>query len=236
MDMNPFKSVSDYATMLNKIAISTFSVAVSSVIVLRWQFQSLDSFLSNLNTMVPVAGGINFPVGTLLPAFLVALLSRIFKCHDRISDLFGIRQRFDVGEILLPLAVGSGSSLTVDGIRNVKKQRESLMNKVFYKYASSTKEKSTIDHHYITMALDQWCWYWIVLEATSIVFLLGATFFVASRYLSAALSLAGVLLAIGILQIIRQQCAIYALQEVEAILEDRQRAQSVAEGFHAVQS
>jgi hypothetical protein len=165
---------------------------------------------------------------------VLAAFSRIFKLHDRISDIFLIRQRFDVSEILFPLAIGSGASLNIDQIRTFKKERNSLMYKVFYKYASSTPGKAVIDSHYITMALDQWCWYWIVLEVTFLGFVLAATFLITGRYFLAAIFFAGVLGTVGVLQFIRNLCSDYTLQEVEAILEKSNRKVQIAEVFRAL--
>jgi len=234
MEFNLFKSVGDYSAMIAKIAISTFVAALFSVVLLRLQFAALDELLSPLSISISLTYGITLPLGTVLPALIVALASRVFKLHDRISDLFHIRKRFDVGEILFPLAIGSGANLTGDQIRRIKNERRSLMYKVFYKYASGTKEKAVIDSHYITMALDQWCWYWIVLEMTVLAFLLGAVFFSTTRYFLAAVFFAGVLLALVILLLIRNECAKYAMQEVEAILEQAERKHEVAEAFRAL--
>jgi len=234
MSFNPFETVGDYPKMLIKIATSTFVAAILALALLRQQFAPVDKLLEPLSIPIPVAGGLDLPLGTVLPAFLLAGLSRIFKLHDRISDLFLIRQRFDVSEILFPLAIGSGASLNGDQIRAIRNGRESLMYKVFYKYASSTPGKAVIDSHYITMALDQWCWYWIVIEVTFLVFVLGATFLLTARYLLAATFFAGVLGAVGVLQLIRNLCSDYALQEVEAILEKPQRKLEVGEVFRAL--
>ena len=204
------------------------------LVLLRQQFASVNNLLEPLSIPIPLVGGLSLPLGTVLPAFLLATLSRIFKLHDRISDLFLIRQRFDVSEILFPLAIGSGASLNGDQIRAIKRDRESLMYKVFYKYASSTPGKAVIDSHYITMALDQWCWYWIVLEVTFLAFVLAATFLLTGRYFLAAIFFAGVLAAVGVLQLIRNLCSDYALQEVEAILEESGRKLEIAEVFRAL--
>jgi hypothetical protein len=233
MDFSAFKAVGDYPKMLNKIALSTFAGAILAVWLLRYELPALDNLLKPLSLQIQVAGGFSLPFGTLLPAFVVAALSRIFKLHDRISDVFHIRQRFDVSEILFPMAIGSGASLTGNQIRAIKKNRESMMYKV-YKYASSTPGKAVIDSHYITLALDQWSWYWIVLEQTFLAFVLAVTFCMTARYSLAATFLGVVLVAIGVLQFIRNLCSDYALQEVEAILGDSARRLEVAEAFRAL--
>jgi len=172
MDLDFFKAVGDYPKMLNKIAVSTFTGTILAIWLLRYEVPALDNLLKPLSVPIKVFGDVNLPLGTILPALVVAALSRMFKLHDRISDIFRIRQRFDVGEILFPMAIASGASLSGDQIRAIRKNCKSMMYKVFYKYASSTAGKAVIDSHYITMALDQWCWYWIVLELTFLAFVL----------------------------------------------------------------
>lgn len=234
MSLNPFKTVGDYPMMLNKIAASTFLVALGGLALLRHEFVSVRSILDPVGISIPIESGLSLPLGLVLPALLFAILSRMFKLHDRVSDLFRIRQRFDVSEILFPLAMGSGPHLTTDQMRAIKKNRESLMYKVFYKYASSTPGKAVIDSHYITMALDQWCWYWVVIEATVIAFVLAATFLLTRHYLLADVLFIAVLAALGVLQLLRKFCSDYALQEVEAILQQADRKLEVAEVFRAL--
>ena len=75
------------------------------------------------------------------------------KLHDRLSDILHIRERFDISHILFPLALASGAACTVEQIWKIKRNRQDLMYKVFYKYASSSPGKSQIELHYITLAL-----------------------------------------------------------------------------------
>jgi hypothetical protein len=234
MDLDVFKTVGDYPKMLNKIGLSTFVGAILSVWLIRHELPSFNSYLSPLSVPIPVGSGLNIPFGTILPAFAVAALARIFKLHDRLSDVFRIRQRFDVSEILLPMTIISGASLNGAQVRALRKNRVEMMYKVFYKYASSSEGKAVIDSHYITMALDQWCWYWIMLEQTFLAGVLAGTFWVTARYALAATFLTLILVAIGLLQIIRGSCSDYALQQVEQILGDTPRKLEVAEEFRAL--
>jgi len=234
MAFDIFSTVGDYPKMLNKIALCTLIVSIAAIWFLRTQFPAFDSHLKPLNLPISVGAGINVPLATFALALMFAFIARVIKLHDRLSDVFGIRQRFDVSEILFPLALGAGASITTDQIRSLKKQRESLMYKSFYAYASSTPGKAVIDSHYITMALDQWCWYWVVLETTFIVFVLAITFLVAKHFETAAILLLLILTFIGVLQVIRKLCSDYALQEVEAILTDVQRKLAISGVFSAL--
>lgn len=233
MDFNPFTTAGDYPKMLNKIATFTFFGALLSIWLLRYEIPYLDNILKPFSVSIPI-GGVSISFGTLLPAFVIATISRFLKLHDRISDLFGIRRRFDVSEILLPMATASGAAIDTDQIRTAKTSRKSLMYRVFYKYASGTKGKAAIDSHYIIMALDQWSWYWILLELTFLALLVAATLGATAHYQLAMWFLIGVMLALALLQAIRKFCSDYALQEVEAILENPARRLEIAEVFRAL--
>src|SRR5207249_3941140 len=121
----------------------------------------------------------------ILPAFLVALLFRIFKMHDRLSDVFGIRKRFDLDEILAPLSKGAGVPFTKPMRARATSRRDSLMASVFYAYASGTEGKAKIDPHLVTMALDQWSWFWILAEAVFVMVATGVALLIAGRYKAA---------------------------------------------------
>lgn len=233
MSWKPFASVGDYPTMLNKIATFNFGASILAIMLIRSQIQAVEDALAPFNITVPVLG-IPLPLGTILPAFGVAFLSRALKLHDRLSDLFRIRQRFDVVAILLPLAAATGGIANAGVVRKIKTKREDLMYATFYKYASSTPGKAVIDSHYITMALDQWTWYWILLEAATLATLCALALFVAGQYWIAALLLMGVLAAAWLLQFIRYYCAEYALQQVEQILSDPARQQAIGAEFSAL--
>jgi hypothetical protein len=84
--------------------------------------------------------------------------------HDRLSDLFGIRRRFDRNNILLPLVTMSGARLTPSQITSLVTHRTETMREVFYRYASSRQETPVVDKHDIERALDAWNWYWIFVE------------------------------------------------------------------------
>jgi hypothetical protein len=77
----------------------------------------------------------------LVIAFVVAGLTHMFQFHDRISDVLGIRRRFDRKSILVPLSQRVGSVVTKDKKAKIGRHRYELMRLVFYKYASSGSDK-----------------------------------------------------------------------------------------------
>lgn len=218
MSLNPFATVGNYPAMLTKIATWTFFVSLGATAVLRLRLPAVEGALGFFSFAIPVAG-IEFPVGTLVPAFAMALISRVAKLHDRLSDLTGIRRRFDRQEILLPLASASGAELTLDQLGRLDANRNNLMGQAFYRFVSSDSSKSKIDTHYVTMALDQWSWYWVVLEALFVVGVAGGVLYVFGDYRLGGLAAWIILGGTALLQWIRSSCSEYAADEIREILK-----------------
>lgn len=228
-----FFAISDYSSMLNRIGWVTFGVWILSVYTLNQRFEPIRMHLPQGNVKVP---GTDFEVqaGVLIAAAVLAGLCRAFKLHDRLSDLFRIRHRFDVKEILLPLASASGKALSINQQAAVETKRRDLMGQVFYKYASSTSKEPAVDRHNITMALDQWSWYWIVLEAAAVA---STTALVSVWFRDFRLGfwcLVGVLGASWLTQLLRAHSVRYARDQIKLILEDEDRRKAVFQVFDAL--
>jgi len=99
---------------------------------------------------------------------VAAWISYSLRLHDRISDLFGIRARFDRNYILLPLAILTGSQLSAFQLNRMGANRDSLMRRVFYRYASTRAERPLVDRHDIEAAIEIWSWYWVLVEGTAV--------------------------------------------------------------------
>src|SRR5664279_4659483 len=112
MTLSPFSTISSYAAMLNKIATATFSVSVVAFGLLYWQVPAVSGFVPSWPVKIPETE-VEVPLVVLVGALAFALFSRAIKLHDRLSDLFGIRDRFDVQAILLPMAAASGAALSL---------------------------------------------------------------------------------------------------------------------------
>lgn len=233
-DLNPFSSPKDYSEMLTKIAFGTFVVALFATYVARKQVPEIDAALKPYDLKAKVFE-LEIAIGYVLPAAAVAIISRAIKLHDRISDLLGIRRRFDIAEILLPLARGAGVPVDADKEARIEKARGSLMVSCFYAYASSTAEKAVIDKHLIVRALDQWSWYWIVVEAAVVAAILAIILTVGGQVgLAVGIVAVGALAVPVALHFLRKQCAEYAHREVDAILQDATRKDSVSKAFCAI--
>jgi hypothetical protein len=175
--------------------------------------------------------GLSLPLGAVLPAFIFAFGARAIKLHDLISDICGIRQRFDVHNILMPVARAIGAQVTTSQLKNNRRQ---LMAEVFYKYISKDTGTSVIDRHYTTMAFDQWSWYWILLEMSIVSAITAGVLLFAGAPFTAAILLILILLTLWALRVIRALCSKYASQQVHEILSDDNRKREVEGIFRAL--
>lgn len=113
---------------------------------------------------------LNLNVAGALIAVIVALFSRAFALHNLVSNVFGLRRRFDFNNILLPLAEKVGFQPTPTQMSAMKDNRKELMYEVFYKYASSRDENQIAGRHNVEHAMDAWSWFWWPIEASVFVF------------------------------------------------------------------
>lgn len=231
MSINPFASVKDYPSMLIRIGEGTFVASLLALIVLRMNVPAIESALSPFTTRVPILGGFDLPMGTVLPAAAIALLSRVLRLHDLISDAFRVRQRFDLHEILSPLAIGSGATITLAQFRQIANRRKQLMQDVFYTYASSGERVAKIDPHTIGRALDQWGWYWVVAETTFVALITSCVLLLAGVSSWASVLLILSLCLLCVLQFLRAECATYALAEVVRDPQGRNEAERDRDGL-----
>jgi len=235
MKFLPFSTVENYPQMLSKISIFTFVASAFALYLLRIEIRPLDQALAPYSLNLTISGlSFELPFGTIVPALVLALIFRMVKLHDRVSDLLRIRKRFDVYKILIPMALATGANLSISRIKKLEEKRHELMNNVFYKYASGTKEKAQIDPHYITMALDQWSWYWIIIEIDVVAGISSIILFATGKPIPTFWLLAGILCSIALLQFILKSCTVYAFQEIEQILGDEKRKQEIRKTFNAI--
>lgn len=232
----PRLTVSNYAEMLRKLSTSMLFVAAACVWLLRLKVPTIDNVLKNIDYITPdkiaMFASVKIPFGTFLPAFLCALISEVFKLHDRISDLFRIRKKFDLRWILIPSALLSGSRLSFSQFKKIKIERERLMGEVFYEFASSTSPK--IDSHTIIQALTAWSWYWLCAETVVIIFLTAAIFSYFQFFFETVLLLCGVFLLFLLMQWLWRECSNYADSQIRQILSDSNRKRIVSRVFNAL--
>jgi hypothetical protein len=175
---------------------------------------------------------INLP-GALI-AGILAWLAYVVQLHDRISDLFRIRQRFDTGSILLPLAALVGATLSASRLNRLRADRDTLMRAVFYRFASSSAEKPLVDPHDIQHALSAWSWFWIMVEGSAVAVLGFTTAVIFGAWGTASLLGGAAIVAMAAAMLLHSRLERYARPQIERIASDEVAAAAVRDAFNAL--
>ncbi|MFA5192977.1 MAG: hypothetical protein WC740_19895 [Verrucomicrobiia bacterium] len=165
----------------------------------------------------------------VLVPLAVALLSRVFRLHDKISDLFYIRFAFDTFNILFPMATLSGHDLTPRLKAAIRSAREPAMYAVFYRYAGFPEPR--IDRQLVRTALDNWGWFWVAVESFALI--LVTTICLLSMNAQRDVGLCATILLVLLAFLVLQWfvCRATAAKEVRAVLEDSERKSAVRAYF-----
>ena len=217
--------------MLNKIGLFTFLDAVVLTLVIANILNPINRALYARDWHVRVMS-IELPLLVVLPGVPIALFARIIRLHDKLSDLFRIRQHFDVSRILLPLADAVGYKPSEKALKALKTGRKRAMRKTFYRYASF--EEPAISKALVLSAIDIWTWYWVLLEFLFLLVITASLFFAFHALRPAFFTLAafGVLLLVFLTAF--PVCARKASDQIEEIVSDPRRAAKIRLEFSAL--
>jgi hypothetical protein len=235
MALNPLAPVTDYQSMLNRIFWFTSAGALGAVALLRANLSAIDAALAPIDFDLRTGSGDVLPIpgGYLLPAIAVGLVVRVFRPHQYLSRMLGVRERFEIDVIIAELAGRSGVDAAQLPDDVLVACRHDLMRRTFYRFTSS--ESPVIDRQLIHQALDAWSWFWISVEVTLNFVLTGLVLIAANCCTIGAQTLGGTLLlaAIGI-PAIHSQCKRYAVAQVHAIMSEPARAAIVRREIDAL--
>jgi hypothetical protein len=233
INLNPLKKVTDYQSMLDRIFIFTLVSTVICIWCIRSYWPWLNELLVKYDFELPISTiKIPIPAATFLPAFVIAIIARSIKLHDRISDLFRIRYYFDTRKIITPIAKRVGVS--AEQIPRLFVKRNHYMRKIFYEYASSTNPK--IDTHNIIEALDNWSWFWCWIESWSIWFVTGLIIiFLGFISVGITMILGASLIVFVFTLFYWPQCVKYVNAQIEDIFDDPQREAEIKACLNALQ-
>jgi hypothetical protein len=162
-------TVKDYPSMLKFIAFGTSAVMLVCFAVLYNNSQIVKELFQSIPNYTTKVKGIPISTHYLIPPLVWFFISYFFRVHDKISNIFKIRYHFDCQYILLPMANDVGIALKKQEREKIFQARNSLMRKVFYKYADSTDPK--ISKHNIYKALTNWALYWTCIESITLLLL-----------------------------------------------------------------
>ena len=228
MSMNPLAPVIDYQSMLNRICCVVAVGTLAAVWILRTNLPALDDAWGPAEAQwQDGAGGVlPLPLGYLLPAIVIGLVSRVFRVHRRVSAWLGISEHFDIEVILSELATGVGVDTRRIDAAQWTSRRRALMRNAFYRFVGGASPQ--IDHHLVHQSRDVWSWFWTGVE-TTLLFVLTSLVLVAGGAYAAGFMTLGATLAIAgfALPAIRGQCRRYAIAQVNAILADPVRRRRV---------
>ena len=107
------------------------------------------------------------------------------------------------------------------------------MNRVFYRYAGSSDAK--IPLHYITMALDDWTWLWIITEFQVYGLIALGLLLWSEAYAHAAVLLGVMWVGLLAMYWLERICAGHAHTEVSLILDDETRCKEIRAALGAIQ-
>ena len=158
----PFDRPTNYNEMLNKIGAFTFLEALALTWYAAWASNTVASVLNAYTVPILRYSRSSFQFLYVATAAVIALVARIPKLHNKLSDLFGIRQTFDLYRILIPLAGAVGLPVNKVFSATLKVRRKEAMQRTFYRYASFEEPK--ISKALVLSAIDTWTWYWILSE------------------------------------------------------------------------
>lgn len=219
----------DYSDMLKRIFWTTFTSGILCAFILAAASPHMHSFLESVRIKadVPFVKGLK-ALYVLIP-LLIAGVSRAIYLHDKISDVFHIRDRFDTRHILYPLAKATGLPLGKEQKKRICKARRDAMYAVFYPYAGFKNPK--IDSQLIRNALDAWGWFWVAVEAVVMFILTLVIVTILRQWLFVSICVAVNLLLFMFLWYQGSICKRNALREVGAIVADATRKQEIQNYF-----
>ncbi len=231
--MFPFDRPTSYGEMLNKIGIFTFLSALGLTLVVAYFVPSIKAFLNSDPTTVEILT-MKIPLLFVVPPAIIGLVARILKLHDRVSDLFGLRARFDLYRVLIPLC--GALQISVDkGFRDkLSARRTSAMERTYYAYASFEDPK--ISRALVLSAIDRWTWYWVLAETCVLLGIAATVLLVFRAYAGACLALITLLLAMLLFSTYYEACGRLADAQIEEMVAEPQRANELKAEFTQIRN
>lgn len=230
--MKIFGQPADYSDMLQRIFYMTVASGFFCTILLAKASPTFQELINSISTQADIGPIKNIKVLYVLIPFIIGAISRILKLHDRISDVFKIRLRFDTRFILFPLAQDAKIELTEDLKKKIKQNRVAVMYKVFYEYAGF--KSPVIDEQLVRTAADNWGWFWVFVES-SIIFFVTAVLLVFLNKWYYVLFCICIILGEMIFMIFQwSACKRCARRQIDAILSDCNRKDKIAAHFQSL--
>jgi hypothetical protein len=207
-----------YSDMLKRIFWATFAVGVVCTLAVTPASPLAYMFFESWDTKISIAILDSIKAWYVLIPLLIAILSRVFLLHDKVSDLLRIRRRFDLEHILRPLADGVGFPTMGVGWKQIEQNRKLAMTRTFYRYASFRDPK--IDVQLVRTAADRWAWFWCTVEPLIILVVAGIIMVVLGAWSLLCFILSGMVVLILISLLLWPQLRAGARNQVAEILHN----------------
>jgi hypothetical protein len=222
--MYPFDRPTNYGEMLNKIGISTFLLALGLTWVVSHFSPAVSSLLRSEKTEVEILT-VHIPLLYAVPAVLLGVIFRIVRVHNKLSDLFGIRSRFDLEQILIPLCAAVGVPVDKTFRERLQANRELAMERTFYAYASFEEPK--ISKALVLASIDRWTWYWVLLEFMALLLIAGVVLLSLRSFEGACFVFGGLFLSTPLFLTYTDSCGRLAKIQIEEITSDASRSNAI---------
>lgn len=217
----------NYQEMIKKIPFGVFGVVFIGLALFSYTYYPFYLFLKSISFNLSFnLLGYNIDFANLYIPFAISFIERIFKFHDKVSDFFGIRYKFDKEIIIREFIKEMKLDLSLSEIN--KENRSNILYGVFYKYVDGTNP--SIELHPILMALDSWTWYWIFFDSLLVISFMSVIWITIDFSLgNIGTSVIIIGLILILLYFIKKDCTKYAQYEVRSILRDQTRRMEIKE-------
>ena len=110
--MKIFGQPADYSDILQRVFWCSFATGILCTVMLAKGSPGVQALIDSVGGEADVGPVKGIRVLYVLIPGVIAVFSRMIKLHDRISDVFRIRFRFDTRFFLYPLCEGVGLDLS----------------------------------------------------------------------------------------------------------------------------
>lgn len=224
-----FETPENYNKMIEKISKSVFAISLLMLYFISCINDEFKMFFEKISFgAIYKIGDLELNLALFYLPIVMGVLEHLFKVHDKVASLLRIRENYDKYIIMSEICKRLKLEVKLDNYS--KNDVKRIMSQVFYKYVSSTNPE--IDSHYVTMTLNEWCWFWIMLDTKILLFIVGIVFLVFNwSWLNLLLVVVCYILLATFLVLILFQTISYTKKEIDVILSDTKRMNEIKKVF-----
>ncbi|RKY06711.1 MAG: hypothetical protein DRP66_08255 [Planctomycetota bacterium] len=222
----------DYSEILQRIFWFSIATGLFSTVMLAKASPAVQEFIDSITTKADLGPIKSIKVLYVLIPGAIAVVSRMIKLHDRISDLFRIRFCFDTRFFLFPLCQGSGVPLTAARKAMIRQTRNDSMYQTVYGYAGF--KNPDIDDQLVRTSADNWGWFWVLVESSFLLLITVIIFACMQKWNYVTGFLCVILAEVALMLIQALACIRSAKPQVNAILSDPERKNTIRKYFNSL--